>query len=41
MLLYRFGQPYELAKAVSFLVSDSASYITGEIMDVNGGSLMD
>ncbi len=37
----RFGLPSELAKAASFLVSDSASYITGEILDVNGGSLMD
>ena len=37
----RFGLPSEMAKAVSFLVSDSASYITGEILDVNGGSFMD
>ena len=37
----RFGLPSELAKAASFLVSGSASYITGEILDVNGGSLMD
>ncbi len=37
----RFGLPSELAKAVAFIVSDSASYITGEILDVNGGSLMD
>jgi NAD(P)-dependent dehydrogenase (short-subunit alcohol dehydrogenase family) len=26
---------------VAFLVSDEASYITGEILDVNGGMLMD
>ena len=37
----RFGLPGELAKAVSFLASDSASYITGETLDVNGGALMD
>jgi 3-oxoacyl-[acyl-carrier protein] reductase len=37
----RFGRPDELAKVASFLVSDSASYIAGEIVDVNGGSLMD
>lgn len=37
----RFGLPNELAKAVAFIVSDSASYITGEILDVNGGAVMD
>jgi 3-oxoacyl-[acyl-carrier protein] reductase len=37
----RFAKPYEIAKAAAFLVSDSASYITGEILDVNGGTLMD
>jgi 3-oxoacyl-[acyl-carrier protein] reductase len=37
----RFAMPSELAKAVSFLVSESASYITGEILDVNGGAFMD
>ena len=37
----RFGLPSEMAKAVSFLVSDSATYITGEMLDVNGGSFMD
>jgi 3-oxoacyl-[acyl-carrier protein] reductase len=37
----RFGLPSEVARAVAFLVSDSASYITGEILDVNGGLLMD
>lgn len=36
----RFGLPAELAKAVAFMVSDSASYITGANLDVNGGSLM-
>jgi len=37
----RFGLPQEIAKAAVFLVSESASYITGEILDVNGGALMD
>jgi 3-oxoacyl-[acyl-carrier protein] reductase len=37
----RFAQPAEIAKAAAFLVSDSASYITGEILDVNGGAVMD
>jgi 3-oxoacyl-[acyl-carrier protein] reductase len=37
----RFAQPSEIAKAAAFLVSDSASYITGEILDVNGGAYMD
>jgi len=30
-----------LAEAVLFLASESASFITGEILDVNGGMLMD
>ncbi|MCT4624617.1 MAG: 3-oxoacyl-ACP reductase FabG [Schleiferiaceae bacterium] len=33
----RFGKPEEVAGAVSFLVSDSASYITGEVININGG----
>ncbi|XPV68122.1 MAG: 3-oxoacyl-ACP reductase FabG [Halarcobacter sp.] len=35
--LNRFGQPKEVAEAVAFLLSDHSSYITGEILKVNGG----
>jgi 3-oxoacyl-[acyl-carrier protein] reductase len=33
----RFGKPEEVASAVSFLASDEASYITGSVINVNGG----
>ena len=39
--LKRLGKPREVADAALFLVSDAAGFITGEIMDVNGGTLMD
>jgi NAD(P)-dependent dehydrogenase (short-subunit alcohol dehydrogenase family) len=39
--LGRVGQPAEVAAVVGFLLSDAASYLTGEIIDVNGGLLMD
>ena len=35
--LGRFGQSQEVADVVSFLCSDKASYITGQILSVNGG----
>jgi len=37
----RFCKPEELAHALRFLVSPLAGYITGEILDLNGGVLMD
>jgi 3-oxoacyl-[acyl-carrier protein] reductase len=39
--LGRLGTPREVAEAAAFLASDGANFITGEILDVNGGYLMD
>ena len=39
--LGRIGQPEDIAKAVFFLASGYSDYITGEIMDVDGGFMMD
>jgi 3-oxoacyl-[acyl-carrier protein] reductase len=36
----RFGHAQEVAEATAFLLSDHASYITGETLKVNGGMLM-
>ncbi|MEW5831517.1 MAG: 3-oxoacyl-ACP reductase FabG [Campylobacterota bacterium] len=36
----RFGEAKEVAEATAFLLSDHASYITGETLKVNGGMLM-
>lgn len=36
----KFGAPMDIAYAVRFLVSDEASYITGQVINVNGGMLM-
>lgn len=35
--LNRFGDPEEVADLVSFLISEKASYITGEVISINGG----
>jgi 3-oxoacyl-[acyl-carrier protein] reductase len=39
--LKRLGTAQEVAEAALFLVSDGASFITGEILDQNGGFFMD
>lgn len=36
----RAGTPQEVAEAVRFLASDAASYITGQVLHVNGGMFM-
>lgn len=41
MPLGRAGSPRDIAAAVCFLASDAASFITGEIMDVDGGYMRD
>lgn len=38
--LGRFGEVSDIAKAVGFLTSDAANYITGQVISVNGGLYM-
>ncbi|MDD3998743.1 MAG: SDR family NAD(P)-dependent oxidoreductase [Candidatus Shapirobacteria bacterium] len=38
--LGRLGKPQEVAKVILFLLSEDASYITGQTIDVNGGQWM-
>lgn len=38
--LKRFGDPKDIARAVAFLLSEDSSYITGEVLKVNGGLYM-
>ena len=33
----RFGKPEEVAALATFLASDEAGYITGEVININGG----
>ncbi len=40
IVLGRLGSPDEIARAVSFLASDQAAYITGQTLSVNGGMYM-
>jgi 3-oxoacyl-[acyl-carrier protein] reductase len=35
--LHRSGTPEDIARAVAFLVSDEAAYITGQVLAVDGG----
>lgn len=36
----RIGEPHDIASAIAFLVSDQASWITGQVLSVNGGYAM-
>ena len=36
----RPGQPFEVAAGYVFLASDAASYITGQILHINGGEVV-
>jgi 3-oxoacyl-[acyl-carrier protein] reductase len=38
--LKRLGRPEDVAAAVRFLASEDAAYITGHVLDVNGGAYM-
>ena len=38
--LAKFGNPVDIAKAVAFLASEDANYITGQTIHVNGGMYM-
>jgi 3-oxoacyl-[acyl-carrier protein] reductase len=36
----RFGRPEDVAEPVCFLISEAAKYITGQVIQVNGGMYM-
>ena len=37
----RMGRPEDIAEAIAFLASDAAGFITGEVLDINGGMWCD
>jgi NAD(P)-dependent dehydrogenase (short-subunit alcohol dehydrogenase family) len=41
VLVGRLGRPDDVAACVAFLCSAHAGYLTGEIVDVNGGFVID
>ncbi|MNH44976.1 3-oxoacyl-[acyl-carrier-protein] reductase FabG [compost metagenome] len=38
--LAKLGQPEDIAKAVAFLASDDANYMTGQTLHIDGGMVM-
>jgi 3-oxoacyl-[acyl-carrier protein] reductase len=38
--LGRMGQPSDIANAICYLVSDEASFVTGQVLSINGGTFM-
>jgi NAD(P)-dependent dehydrogenase (short-subunit alcohol dehydrogenase family) len=38
--LKRLGEPDDIARAALFLASDAASWVTGEVMVIDGGALI-
>ena len=40
IVLGRLGEPEDIAAAVAFLAGPSASYITGQVLGINGGMYM-